>query len=62
MTNLPPIHADIGYPRNQLADRLDACQLEDWTLEFVVAMIALFDLHFAEGGTNRAPVLELVKR
>jgi hypothetical protein len=30
---------------------------------FCTALIALFDLHFAEGGTNKAPVLKLaVKR
>jgi len=53
---------NINYLRNQLADRMDAHPAEDWSPAFVAAMTALFDLHFAEGGTNKAPVLELVPR
>jgi hypothetical protein len=53
---------ELDYLRNQLADRMDAHPLQEWSPAFVVAMTALFDLHFAEGGTDKAPVLQLVPR
>jgi hypothetical protein len=34
--------------------------VRDWSPALLGAAIALLDLHFAEGGTNKAPVLELV--
>jgi hypothetical protein len=52
----------IEYLRNQCADRLDALGEDDFSSPaFMSAMIALIDLHFAEGGTNKAPVLQLMK-
>lgn len=48
--------------RNRLADCIEKHPPEDWSPELLDAFIAVMDLHFAEGGTNKAPVLELVKR
>jgi hypothetical protein len=41
---------ELDYLRNRLADRMDEHTPEDWSPAFLVALLALFDLHFAEGG------------
>jgi hypothetical protein len=57
----PPGYSDMEYLRNQLADRCDAHPPEDWSPALIMAIIGVFDLHFAEGGTNKASVLHLVR-
>jgi hypothetical protein len=52
----------LDYLLNQFADRVEAHPPKDWSLALLSAFNALMDLHFAEGGTNRAPVLQLVPR
>jgi hypothetical protein len=54
--------SELGAMRNYLADLIEAHGPEEWSPAFVSALTALFELHFAEGGTNKAPVLELVRR
>jgi hypothetical protein len=51
----------LGAMRNQLADLMDAHPPEEWSPAFVSALLAVFELHFAEGGTNKATVLQLVR-
>jgi|KBSSwiStaDraftv2_1062776.scaffolds.fasta_scaffold03943_3 hypothetical protein len=53
---------ELDRLHHQLADRFDEHPPKEWSPALVSALIALFDLHFAEGGSNKAPVLELVKR
>jgi hypothetical protein len=52
----------LSYLRNRFCDQLDVHPMQDWSPALLSAMIALVDLHFAEGGTNKAPVLQLVPR
>jgi hypothetical protein len=61
MTYLPR-QSDTKYLRNQLASRIEAHPPDDWSPAFLMALTAVFDLHFAEGGTNKAPVLQLIRQ
>ena len=60
MNSFEPSH-DIDYLRNQLADRLDAYSIRDWSPAVLAAVVAILDLRFVEGGTNKTPVLKPVR-
>jgi hypothetical protein len=59
MTNAIP--HDLGRLRRQLIDLMDVHPCEDWSPTALSAVIATVELDFAAGGTNKAPVLQLVK-
>jgi hypothetical protein len=52
----------LDHLQNEFCDRLDAHPMVNWSPELLIAVTALLDVHFAAGGTNKAPVLELVRR
>jgi hypothetical protein len=56
------LSGDLDYLQGQFCDRITVYPMQDWSPALLAAVIALLDLHFAEGGTNKAPVLELVRR
>jgi hypothetical protein len=60
MTNAQP--HDLGRLRRQLADLMDVHPCEDWSPALLSAVIAVVELYVVEGGTNKAPVLQLVPR
>jgi hypothetical protein len=53
---------DVGRLRNQLAGLMDVHPCENWSPALLSVVIAVVELDFAAGGTNEAPVLQLVPR
>jgi hypothetical protein len=53
---------DLNDRQVALADLLDAHPMIDWGPALLDAVSAVIELHFAEGGTDKAPVLTLVRR
>jgi hypothetical protein len=52
---------DVGRLRNSFVDLAELHPREDWSPALLSRMIAVLEFHFAEGGTNNAPVLGLVR-
>ena len=51
---------DLDHLRDQFCDRIEVHPLQEWSPALLGAVIASMDLYFAEDGTNKAPVLQLV--
>jgi hypothetical protein len=53
---------ELSHLRHRLSDLVKLHPPRDWSPALITAVVASLDLHFAEGGTNKAPLLELVRR
>lgn len=66
MTYLP-MYSDLEYLRNELADRMEAHQPEEWSPGLIRILIAAFDAYLGHDMLDRpmqqrpATVLELVR-
>jgi hypothetical protein len=56
------IDRDLIHLRRELLERLEARPFKTWPPSLIRAVVAVIDLHAAESGTSKAPVLQLVPR